>query len=151
MLGNGWSLGSLVCGVFLYFVTFPYGVSGQLWYLIALISVGCPLQYFYIGKTNQIFLSETTMPNTLIFGIQHHLVRLYQFYSIWSTGTINWTRLRACTFTIRIYWENLLVLHHKAHNIDICYVASPCIPLLSLFILWPLCQNWPFPGVTSFT
>ena len=118
---------------FLYFVTFPYGVSGQLWYLIVSISGFCPLLYFYIGKTNQIFLSGTTMPSTLIFGMQHHLVRLYPFNSIWGTGTIKWTHLRAHTFTIGIYWENLLVWHHKAYNIDICYAASPSIPLLSLF------------------
>ena len=85
---------------------------------------------FYIGKTNQIFLSETTMPSTLIFGMQH---RLYPFYSIWGTGTIKWTPLRAHTFTIGISWENLIVWHHKAWNIAIYYVASPSIPLLNLF------------------
>ena len=37
MLGKGWPLGSLVCCVFLYFVTFPYRVPGQLWYLIVSI------------------------------------------------------------------------------------------------------------------
>ena len=104
---------ALMCGVFLYFVTFPYGVSGRLWYLIVSISGFCPLLYFYIGKTNKIFLSETTMPSTLIFGIQHHLVRLYPFSSIWGTGTIKWIRLRAHTFTIGIYWKILLVGHHK--------------------------------------
>ena len=57
-----------------------YGVSGSLWYLIVLISGVCPMLYFYIRKTNHIFLSETTMPSTLVFGMQHHLVRLYQFY-----------------------------------------------------------------------
>ena len=55
----------LVCGVFLYFVTFPYGVSGQLWYLIVSISGFHPLLYYI----KQIFLSETTLPSTLIFGI----------------------------------------------------------------------------------
>ena len=63
----------------------------------------------YLENIEQIFLSERTMPSTLIFGMQHHLVRLYQFYSILGTGTIKWTRLRAHTFTIEIYWENLLV------------------------------------------
>ena len=96
-----------------FFVTFPYGVSGQLWYLIVSISGFCPLLYFYIGKTNQIFLSEMTMPSTLIFGMQHHLVSLYPFNSIWGTVTIKWTHLRALTFTIGIYWGNFLVWHHK--------------------------------------
>ena len=32
--GKGWPLSSLVCCVI---VTFPYGVPGQVWYLIALI------------------------------------------------------------------------------------------------------------------
>ena len=106
---------------------------------------------FYIWKTNQIFLFETKIPSTLIFGMQHHLVHLYPFYSIWDSGTIKWTHLRAHTFTIGINWENLLVWHHKAWNIAICYVISPSIPLLSLFTYWSLCQNWPHPGVTCFT
>ena len=89
LLGKGWSLCSLMCGVFLYFVSFPYGVSGQLWYFVVSIFGFCPLLYFYIGKTKQIFLSETTMPSNLIFGMQYHLVRIYQLYSIWGTGTIN--------------------------------------------------------------
>ena len=76
--------------------------------LIVSISRFCPLLYFYIGKTKQIFLSKTTIPSTLIFGMQHHLVRLYQFYSIWGTGTIKLTRLPAHTFTIGIYWEIFL-------------------------------------------
>ena len=63
----------------------------------------------YWENIKQIFLSETTMPSALIFGMQHHLVRLYQFYSFFGTGTIKWKRLRAHTFTIGIYWENLLV------------------------------------------
>ena len=32
--GKSWPLRSLVCDVFLCFVTFPYGVLGQLWYSI---------------------------------------------------------------------------------------------------------------------
>ena len=34
LLGKGWPLGCLVCDVFLFFfVTFPYGVLDQVWYL----------------------------------------------------------------------------------------------------------------------
>ena len=36
-MGKGYPLGSLVCGVFLCFVTFSCGVLGQVWYLIVLI------------------------------------------------------------------------------------------------------------------
>ena len=36
--GKGLTLGSLVCDASLCFVTFPYGVSGQVWYLIQTIS-----------------------------------------------------------------------------------------------------------------
>ena len=40
LLGKGWPLDSLVGDVFLYlFVNFPYGVLGQMWYLIVLIPV----------------------------------------------------------------------------------------------------------------
>ena len=40
---------------------------------------------FYIGlyreKDETIFLSETTMPRALIFGMKHHLVNLYHICS----------------------------------------------------------------------
>ena len=43
LLGKGWLLGSLVCSCI--FVTFPYGVQGQVWYLIVLIPDLCLLVY----------------------------------------------------------------------------------------------------------
>ena len=45
LLGKGWPLGSLVCCFRLCLVTFSYGVSGQVWYLIVLISDICLLLY----------------------------------------------------------------------------------------------------------
>ena len=48
LLRKGWHLGSFVCGVFLCFVTFPYGVPGQVWYLIVSIPDLCFL--LYLGK-----------------------------------------------------------------------------------------------------
>ena len=44
--GKGRPLGSLVCDVFLCFVTFPDGVLGQVWYLIVSIPDLCLLSYF---------------------------------------------------------------------------------------------------------
>ena len=45
---------------------------------------------FYIGlykeKHETIFLSETTMPRALIFGMKHHLENLYQVVQIISLG-----------------------------------------------------------------
>ena len=37
---------ALVCGVKLFFVAFPCGILGQVWYLIVLIPDLCPLSYF---------------------------------------------------------------------------------------------------------
>ena len=37
VLGKGWPLGSLVCGVSCVFVIFPCGVLDQVWYLIVSI------------------------------------------------------------------------------------------------------------------
>ena len=37
LLGKGWPLVCVVCDVVLCFVTFPYGVLGQVWYLIVSI------------------------------------------------------------------------------------------------------------------
>ena len=42
---SGWPLGSLVCGVFLFFVTFPCGVLGQVGYLIVSIPDHCLFSY----------------------------------------------------------------------------------------------------------
>ena len=47
LLGNCCSLGSLVCWVFLCFVTFPHGVSGQVWYSIISISDLCLPRCFH--------------------------------------------------------------------------------------------------------
>ena len=50
----------------------------------------------YWENIKQIFLSETTMPSALIFGMQHHLVRVYQFYSFLAHGLLSGT---ACELT----------------------------------------------------
>ena len=125
---------ALLCVVFLVFCRFP------IWFLGSVVVLDCndfwilpSALLLYRENINEIFLSGTTIPSTLIFGMQYHLVRLYQFYSIWGTETIKWTRLRAHTLAIGFYWKNIFVWHHKAYNIDICYVASPSIPLLGLF------------------
>ena len=41
-------------GVFLYFATFPYGVSGQLWYLIVSI-YGVPRGFWGSGENGYLF------------------------------------------------------------------------------------------------
>ena len=46
-LGKSWHLGSLLCEVLLCFVTFPYGVLGQVWNLIVSIPDFCFIIYFY--------------------------------------------------------------------------------------------------------
>ena len=37
---------ALVCDVYCVFVTFPYGIQGQVWYLIVSIPDLCRLSYF---------------------------------------------------------------------------------------------------------
>ena len=37
LLGRDWPFCSVVCGVLMCFVTFPYGVLGRVWNLIVLI------------------------------------------------------------------------------------------------------------------
>ena len=44
-LEKGWSLGPLACYVFLGFVSFPYGGTGQVWYKFVLILDTCLLPY----------------------------------------------------------------------------------------------------------
>ena len=46
--GKGLTLGSLVCGVLLCFVTFPCGVLGRAWYMIVSIPDVCLLAYFVL-------------------------------------------------------------------------------------------------------
>ena len=53
LLGKGRPLGSLVYCVFLCFlVTFPYGVQGQVWYLIVLFPDLCLALSFFTSKLN---------------------------------------------------------------------------------------------------
>ena len=46
LLGKGWPLSIFFIAVFLCFVTFPYGVLGQVWYLIVSNPDLCRLPYF---------------------------------------------------------------------------------------------------------
>ena len=43
----------------------------------------------YRVKHETIFLSETTMPRALLFGMKHHLVTLYQVCSNYIPGAKN--------------------------------------------------------------
>ena len=42
---------ALVCDVYCDFVTFPFGILGQVWYLIISIPDPCCLSYFYSSVT----------------------------------------------------------------------------------------------------
>ena len=57
LLEKGWPLGSLVCDVLLYFVTFPCDVLDQMSYLIVSIPDLCLLPYFNMG-TNKLVKGE---------------------------------------------------------------------------------------------
>ena len=62
---------ALVCGVYYEFVTFPFGILGQVWYLIVSIPDLCTLTYF---KKNEFKVAQYIrimnigkMPNLTIF------------------------------------------------------------------------------------
>ena len=48
---------------------------------------------FYREKHEKIFLSETTRPRALIFGMKHYLVDLYQVCSNYTPGAKNGSML----------------------------------------------------------
>ena len=53
---EGADLLTLVGNVYCIFVTFPYGILGQVWYLIVSFPDFCPLSYFhYIFALNVLF------------------------------------------------------------------------------------------------
>jgi len=65
-------------------------------------------------KLSKIFLSETTRPRSVIFGIKHHLEVLYQSCSNY-TPVSKLTLPRGSQFYIELYKENikqLLLLSH---------------------------------------
>ena len=70
LLGNGWPLGSCLWYVF---VTFPCGILGQVWYLIASIPEFCRLSYFSWWHVAVIvfciFLTVSTMDWSTVCGI----------------------------------------------------------------------------------
>ena len=49
LMGKRWSLASPMCDVFLFFITFPFDVLNQVWYLIVSISDLCILPHFGRG------------------------------------------------------------------------------------------------------
>ena len=46
-------------------------------------------KWLILGKCEKIFLSETTMPRALIFGMKHYLEDLYQVCSNYIPGAKN--------------------------------------------------------------
>ena len=44
---------ALVCDVYCGFVTFPFGILGQVWYLIVSIPDPCCLSYYYVSHMFQ--------------------------------------------------------------------------------------------------
>ena len=71
LVGKGWPLGSLVCDVFLCFVTFPYRVLGHVWYLIVSPSDFCFLLYFaqwqYAGSTYETQTSNLSISTQTLY------------------------------------------------------------------------------------
>ena len=61
---KGCSLGSPICDVFLCFVTFPYGVLDQLWYLIISIPDLCLLSYFHKAHSDKQMSKSCQKPFT---------------------------------------------------------------------------------------
>ena len=55
---------------------------------------------FSVEKKKKIFLSETRKPRLLIFGIKHHLVKLYQVCSIYIPWAKNGTALGVTCSTL---------------------------------------------------
>ena len=82
LVGKGWPLGSLVCDVFLCFVTFPYRVLGHVWYLIVSPSDFCFLLYFaqwqYEGSTYETQTSNLSISTQTLY----HWV-LHFHYCVW--------------------------------------------------------------------
>ena len=106
-------------------------------------------------KHGKIFLSESIRSRALIFGMQHHLVDLYQICSNYAPGAKmalhlgpgakNGPASKSHVLHRLIQgepWKNLLFWNHKVKSHDIWYVASPGKPLRSLFKLYPWGQKW---------
>ena len=49
----------LVCDVYCDFVTFPFGILGQVWYLIVLIPDPCCLSYLACQSTSLLSMGES--------------------------------------------------------------------------------------------
>ena len=87
---------------------------------------------FYIGlyreKHEKIFLSKTTWPGALIFGMKHHLMNLYQVCLNYIPGA----KIGSPRGSHVLHWP---------------IYASPSGPLPSLFNYAPGVKNGPAPGV----
>ena len=58
---------ALVCGVYCEFVTFPFGILGQVWYLIVSIHDLCTLTYFYCMETMILLSCQPSVTVTSCF------------------------------------------------------------------------------------
>ena len=112
LLGKSWPLGSIVCDDSLCFVTFPYGVSGQVWCLIASIPDICLLLYFC-------YLCCMVFFNMLPF------LFLVALWSAAGKGLTSWSCCVLCFVTFPWYSVPLSsVLLYIATNF--CYRATYC-------------------------
>ena len=88
----------------------------------------------------KIFLSETTRPRALIFGMKHHLVNLYQVCSNYIPGAKNCPAPGVTCFKY-LYWEKhekiflsetiwprALIFGMKHHLVDLYQVCSNYAP-----------------------
>ena len=111
---------------------------------------------FYIGlyreKYEKIFLSETTRPRVMIFGMKHHLVNLNQVCSNYIHGAKNGLPRGS-----HVLHRLILGKHEKIFMSETTRLRA-LILICSIIDLYQVCSNYaprakngPAPGVTCFT
>ena len=100
------------------------------------------LHRLMLGKHGKIFLSETIRPRALIFGMQHHLVDLYQTCSNFTPGAKNGPAPGVTCFTKAYIGKHI-------EKIFLSQTLSPRALLIGmshhLVVFYQVCSNY-FPG-----
>ena len=101
----------------------------------------------YREKHEKIFLSETTRPRVVIFGMKHHLVDLYQVCSNYTHGP-KWPHPGGHMLYLGFNREK----HEKMFLSETIGPRAMIFDMKHHFVDYsPGAKNGPYPGVTYFT
>ena len=110
---------ALICDVYCDFVTFPFEILGQVWYLSVSISDSCCLSYFYCYQiVNNKGADQAAQMHRWVCAF---VVRTLQLGFL-SPGPIS--PLQVTVLKVKQKWQGYLFIFFEKVNFNICFLTS---------------------------